>query len=87
MEEALLLHPAVAEAVCFGVTDAKYGEAVNAAVVLKDDSSEEAIRSFCRDRLASFKVPDRVHVAEELPRTATGKIQRRRMAARFAGEA
>ena len=86
VEEALLLHPAVSEAVCFGVGDAKYGEAVQAAVVLHDDSDEDAIRSFCQERLASFKVPDRIHVANELPRTATGKIQRRQVAAQFAQE-
>ena len=86
VEEALLLHPAVSEAVCFAVADAKYGEAVNAAVVLKSEAGEQAIGSFCRERLASFKVPDRIYVTEELPRTATGKIQRRRMADHFAGK-
>ena len=80
----LLQHPSVSEAVCFGVPDVKYGEAVQAAVVLSGDGSEDAIRSFCGGHLADFKVPDRVHLVESLPRTATGKIQRRNVAAQFA---
>ena len=83
VDAALLLHPAVAEAVCFGVPDAKYGEAVHAAVVLSGDCEEADLRSFCGERLAAFKVPDRVYIVDELPRTATGKVQRRHVAARF----
>ncbi len=85
VDEALLGHPAVAEAVSFAVPDPKYGECVHAAVVLSGDATEEQIRAYCAERLASFKVPDAVYIASELPRTATGKIQRRHVAARFAG--
>lgn len=84
VDAALLQHPAVAEAVCFGVPDVKYGETVQAAVVLRGEGSEEAIRDFCRNHLADFKIPDRVYLVESLPRTATGKIQRRHVAAEFA---
>ena len=84
VDAVLLQHPSVSEAVCFGVPDAKYGEAVQAAVVLSGDLSEDAIRSFCGGHLADFKVPDRVYLVESLPRTATGKIQRRNVAAQFA---
>ncbi|MBM3949060.1 MAG: AMP-binding protein [SAR202 cluster bacterium] len=87
VEEALLAHPAVSEVVCFALPDAKYGEAVQAAVVLRTDCGEAALRVFCQERLAAFKVPDRIFVAEELPRTATGKVQRRHVAAKFAGQA
>ncbi len=80
----LLKHPAVAEAVCFAVPDEKYGEVVHAAVVLKGDADQEAIRSYCREQMADFKVPDVVYIADSLPRTATGKIQRRHMVAAFA---
>ncbi|MBM3945211.1 MAG: AMP-dependent synthetase, partial [SAR202 cluster bacterium] len=83
VEEALLKHPAVSEAVCFALPDAKYGEAVNVAVVLKGDSSEPALKSFCAGHLAAFKVPDRIFVTDNLPRTATGKVQRRHVAAKF----
>ncbi len=85
VDAILLQHPCVAEAVCFGVPDVKYGEAVQAAVVLSESGSEDDIRSFCGERLADFKVPDRVYLVESLPRTATGKIQRRHVAAEFAG--
>lgn len=82
----LLKHPAVAEAVCFAVPDEKYGEVVHAAVVLKGDADQESIRAHCSEQMASFKVPDVVYIADALPRTATGKIQRRHMVAAFAGE-
>ncbi|MBU81892.1 MAG: AMP-dependent synthetase [Chloroflexi bacterium] len=83
--DALLLdHPAVAEAVCFAVPDVKYGEIVQAAVVLNGDVDEATIQAFCRERMADFKVPERVYIADSLPRTATGKIQRRHVSAAFA---
>ena len=75
----LLKHPAVTEAVCFAVPDEKYGEVVHAAVVLKSETDQDAIRTYCRDQMASFKVPDVVYITDKLPRTATGKIQRRHM--------
>ena len=84
VDAVLLQHPTVAEAVCFGVPDVKYGEAVQAAVVLSDTATEDDIRLFCGNHLADFKVPDRVYLVESLPRTATGKIQRRHVAAEFA---
>ena len=80
----LLKHPAVAEAVCFAVPDEKYGEVVHAAVVLKGDADQESIRAHCREQMADFKVPDVIYIADSLPRTATGKIQRRHMVAAFA---
>ena len=84
VDAVLLQHPSVAEAVCFGVPDVKYGEAVQAAVVLSDAVTEGDIRSFCAGHLADFKIPDRVYLVDALPRTATGKIQRRNVAAQFA---
>ena len=84
VDAALIRHPSIAEAVCFGVPDEKYGEAVQAAVVLSKDSTEQEIQSFCGQQLADFKVPEKVYIVKELPRTATGKIQRRHVAARFA---
>ena len=83
VDAALLGHPAVAEAVSFGVSHEMYGEAVQAAVVLMDDADEDTIRAYCGERLAGFKVPDRVHIIDTMPRTATGKIQRRHIAAMF----
>ncbi|MSQ26275.1 MAG: AMP-dependent synthetase, partial [Dehalococcoidia bacterium] len=83
VDAVLVRHPAVAEAICFGVPDAKYGEEVHAAVVLKAEASAAELQAFCRERLAEFKVPKVVHIARELPRTATGKVQRRHVAAQF----
>ena len=83
VDAALLEHPAVAEAVCFAAPDEMYGECVQAAVVLRDDCEQKDIQDFCRERLADFKVPDVIYFADELPRTATGKIQRRHVATAF----
>ena len=80
IEEALLGHPAVAEAVVFGVADEKYGEIVGAAVSLSGEATEAELIDYSKERLAAFKVPAAIHVLDEIPRTPTGKIQRRRIA-------
>ncbi len=80
IEEVLLAHPAVADAVCFGVDDEKYGELVGAAVALREPtSSERELIGHCRERLAAFKVPDVDPRPRRIPRTATGKVQRKRV--------
>ena len=84
VDAVLLQHESVAEAVCFAVPDVKYGEVVHAAIVLSGQADEESIRQFCGEHLADFKVPDVVYIADSLPRTATGKIQRRHVSAAFA---
>ena len=84
IDAVMLEHPAVAEAICFAVPDEHYGECVQAAVVLGGECEQQDIQDFCRERLADFKVPDVVHFIDELPRSATGKIQRRTVAAAFA---
>lgn len=81
VDAILLTHPAVAEVASFGVPDAKYGEEVQAAVVLKGEATAEEILAHCHERLAAFKVPKMLHILPELPRTATGKVQRRHVAA------
>jgi oxalate---CoA ligase len=85
IDEVLLAHPAVAEAVCFGVPHPMWGEEVAAAVVLKDaaQASEADLLAHCKERLADFKRPKQIHVTQAIPRTATGKIQRRVVAAAF----
>jgi oxalate---CoA ligase len=83
VDAVLLEHPAVAEAVSFAAPDAKFGEEVHAAVVLKTQATPAEIQAFCSERLADFKVPKVIHIAKEVPRTATGKIQRRHVAAHF----
>ncbi|MHA1537341.1 MAG: acyl--CoA ligase [Alphaproteobacteria bacterium] len=78
VDEVLLDHPSVAQAVTFAVPHDKLGEEVAAAVVLSEDAavSGDDIRAFARERLADFKVPRRIVVLDEIPKGATGKVQR-----------
>ncbi len=87
IDEALLAHPAVAEAVAFGMPHRVWGEEVAAAVVLREGASatEAELQAHCKERLADFKVPKTIHLTTTIPRTATGKIQRRVVAAAYAG--
>jgi o-succinylbenzoate---CoA ligase len=80
VESALLEHPAVAEAGVFARPDAEWGEAVSARVVLRAPASAEELRAFCAQRLARFKVPKSIEVADALPRNAAGKLLRRELA-------
>ena len=88
IDEVLLRHPAVAEAVAFGTPHRVWGEEVAAAVVMLEHTTvgETELLSYCRERLADFKCPKRIHLASAIPRTATGKIQRRMVAAAYAGK-
>lgn len=85
IDEVLLAHPAVNEAVCFGMPHPTWGEEVAAAVVLREgaEANEAGLIAFCRERLAEFKCPKRIHIVNALPRTASGKIQRLTVAKAF----
>ena len=89
VDAALLSHPAVADAVCFGAPDEKYGEVGAAAVVLEAGEvgkvTAEEIKEYLRGKLSSFKIPGKLFIAEAVPKTATGKIQRRFVAEHFLG--
>ena len=87
IDEVLLSHPAVAEAVCFGVPHPTWGEEVEAAVVIRPEApaGEADLIAFCRGRLADFKCPKKIHIVASIPRTATGKIQRLNVAAALGG--
>ncbi len=78
VEGTLLRHPAIQEAAIVGLPDEKWGETPHAFVVLKDGQSatEAEIIEFTRDRLAHFKAPRGVTFVPQLPKTATGKIQK-----------
>ena len=78
IDEVLLRHPAVAQAVAFGVPHAKLGEEVGAAIVLNAgaETTEREIRDHVSQHLAAFKVPKQVLFLDEIPKGATGKIQR-----------
>jgi acyl-CoA synthetase (AMP-forming)/AMP-acid ligase II len=77
VEEALLAHPGVTEAVAYAVPDDKYGEIVAAAVVTRGPVDERELTKHCAGRLASFKVPVSVAVVDQIPKGPTGKVQRR----------
>lgn len=87
IDEILLGHPSVAEAVAFGAPDEKYGEEVNAAVVLKPgaNATSSELTAFCLERLSAFEIPKRYFFAESLPKTGSGKIQRKKVAEHFLG--
>ena len=78
VDEVLLDHPAVVQAVTFAMPHDKLGEEVAAAIILSDGSnvSERELREFAGSRLAGFKVPRRVVFLDEIPKGPTGKLQR-----------
>ena len=78
VDEVLMDHPAVAQVVTFAMPHAKLGEEVACAVVLREGmvAVEQEIRTFASGRLADFKVPRRVMILAEIPKGATGKLQR-----------
>ena len=84
IDEVLLSHPAVAEAVAYGTPSPTHGEEPSAAVVLQSPVTQAELVRYCRDHLADFKCPRVIHIVNEIPRTATGKIQRRMVAAAIA---
>ncbi len=81
IEEAIALHPAVAEVGVAGIPDATKGEVVKAWVVLRagQQVSEAELRAFCRETLAPYKVPAKVEFRAELPKTMVGKVLRRKL--------
>ena len=78
VDNVLLEHPAVAQAVTFAVRHNRLGEDIAAAVVLHPNASstDQEIRQFAATRLAAFKVPRQVFLVDEMPRSPTGKVQR-----------
>src|SRR4051794_11618324 len=78
VEQALNAHDAVAQVAVVGAPDDKWGEAVVAYVTLRGAARPEVeeLRAFARERLAAFKVPKRIEFVDELPKTATGKVQK-----------
>ena len=85
VDNVLSAHPAVAQALTFAMPHPKLGEEVCAAIVLREgaSASESEIRAFAAERLADFKVPRRLVFLDEIPKGATGKLQRIGLAERL----
>ena len=79
IEEVIASHPAVAEVGVAGIADDRQGEAVKAWVVLRagQAASESDLRTFCREKLAGYKVPTKIEFRPDLPKTMVGKVLRR----------
>ncbi|KAL4927210.1 acyl--CoA ligase [Aspergillus undulatus] len=83
LDNILLHNPKVGEAVCFAIPDeGHYGEEIGAAVVLKSgqNATEDELKTWVESKLAKFKTPKQVWIVPQIPKTATGKIQRRKVA-------
>ena len=78
VEDCLFSHPAVAEVAVIGVPSEKWGETIKALVVLAagQSATEDELIAHCKTRLAGFKAPTSVELRAEIPRTATGKVQK-----------
>ena len=86
IDEVLLAHPKIAEAVCFGAPHPTWGEEVAAAVVAREPVTDAELQAYCKERLAEFKRPKQIFITDTIPRTATGKIQRRLVAQAFSAK-
>jgi acyl-CoA synthetase (AMP-forming)/AMP-acid ligase II len=88
VEECLLAHPSVGQVAVIGVPDNKWGEAVSAVIVPASDAPVVPfdLQEHVRSRLAGFKAPRHVFVTDQLPVLATGKIDKKRLRARYAGD-
>ncbi|RQR77411.1 MULTISPECIES: AMP-binding protein [unclassified Burkholderia] len=78
IEEFLFRHPKIQSAQVFGVPDPKYGEELCAWIVLRTDEqmTEDDVRAFCSGQIAHYKIPRYIRFVDELPMTATGKVQK-----------
>ena len=85
VDEILMDHPAVLQVVTFGIPHDKLGEEVGAVVVLREGiaATEKELREFASIRLADFKVPRKILFLDEIPKGATGKLQRIGLAAKL----
>jgi long-chain acyl-CoA synthetase len=75
----LFQHPKIADAVSLGISDVYRGETIKACVVLKtgESATEEEIITFCKEKLAAYKVPKVVEFRQDLPKSAVGKVLRK----------
>ena len=88
VDHILITHPAVADAAVFAIPDARLGEDIVAAIVLRPGTTAtpRQLRAWMLDHLSQHNVPWRIWIVDDLPRTPTGKVQRRVLADRFLSE-
>ena len=89
VEDAMVRHPAVAQAAVFGVADEAHGQEVHAAVVLMPGRTATAqeVVDFTRERIAAYKYPRVVHLVETLPLGGSGKVLKRELVAQYSSPA
>ena len=88
VEEFLYGHPKVQDVQCFGVPDARYGEVLCAAIILRSGATApaEEVIEFCRGKIAHYKIPHHVRFVGDFPKTVTGKVQKYLMRAEMIAE-
>jgi acyl-CoA synthetase (AMP-forming)/AMP-acid ligase II len=86
VEDAIRTHPAVSDVAVAGIADDEMGQRVGAAVVARSPLTLEELRSHCRERIAHFKLPERLRLVEGIPYNDTGKVNRRQLASLIAAE-
>ena len=79
IEDVLITHPKVKEAVVVGVKGPYEGEVVKAVIVPKEECREHDVLSYCKERIAEFKIPKIVEFRKEIPRSPVGKILRKNL--------
>jgi acyl-CoA synthetase (AMP-forming)/AMP-acid ligase II len=80
VEDAIRTHPAVSDVAVAGIADEEMGQRVGAAVVARSPLTLEDLRSHCRELIAYFKLPERLKIVDDIPYSATGKVNRRQLA-------
>ena len=85
VDNILMDHPLIEQAVCFGYEDKMLGEDIAAAIIVKEgkNCSESDVKNYAEEKLAKFKIPKKIFFVNEIPKGATGKLQRNVLAKNF----
>ena len=85
VDNVLMDHPSIDQAVCFGYEDKMLGENIASAIIIKSGEmcSEEDVLKYAQEKLAKFKIPKKIFFVDEIPKGATGKLQRNVLAKKF----
>ena len=85
VDNVLMDHPAIEAAVCFGYADKMLGEDIATAIIIKEGKTcnEDDVKNFAKEKLAKFKIPKKIYFVKEIPKGATGKLQRNTLAKNF----